>query len=169
MKPEQIFEHEPVSQESEEKPGDNIVPYTEEYKDRVEKFYAVLRDESKKGEITDSPDMETIPENFWVATNEADEVIGTVGLDYAGNDIGYVKKMFVQTQMRGRGIGERLLGSSVECAKQKGYKKIFLAAMPKNTRAQKFYKKNGFKKAGKPATDTIIFNEGAVFFEMELE
>lgn len=98
------------------------------------------------------PDLKNIPSfyqkdngNFWVAISE-NKVIGTIALLDIGNCRGALRKMFVHKDFRGKeyGVGQMLLNTLLEWAKQKNFKEILLGTTEKFIAAQRFYEKNGF-------------------------
>jgi GNAT superfamily N-acetyltransferase len=113
------------------------------------------------------PDLNNIPDyyqinngNFWIA-RAGEEVIGTISLLNIGNDQGALRKMFVNRNYRGKkfGVGQKLLDTLMDWAKEKKFKKIFLGTTAKFVRAQHFYEKNGFAEIDKfnlPATFPLV-------------
>jgi len=103
------------------------------------------------------PDLSEIPKyyqtnngNFWIA-KVGEEIIGTISLLDIGNRKAALRKMFVNKNYRGKefGVGQKLLDTLTDWAKQKGITEIFLGTTEKFTRAQRFYEKNGFKEIEK--------------------
>ena len=103
------------------------------------------------------PDLNEIPGfyqidsgNFWIAKID-NKIIGTISLLDIGDRKGALRKMFVDSNYRGKefGVGQRLLNTLVVWAKQKGFTEIFLGTTEKFIAAQRFYKKNGFKEIEK--------------------
>lgn len=102
--------------------------------------------------IDHQPDLLKIPEvyqdgkgNFWTAL-DGEKVVGTIALLDTGNNIGGLKKMFVDKNYRGREhrIAKRLLDILVDWAKEKGFRDIYLGTTDVMTTAHRFYEKNGF-------------------------
>ena len=100
----------------------------------------------------DAPELLEIPETyltnkgkFWLAV-ENNKLVGTVGLQDMGNDQGYLKRMYVQKDLRGTGLAQDLLKTLLEHAKNNGFKQIFLATGKGAERAVAFYEKSGFQK-----------------------
>lgn len=63
----------------------------------------------------------------------------------AENPIAEIENMFISPEYRGKGIGEKLIGEIKRQAKEKGVKRIKVAALANNDLAIRFYKKCGFK------------------------
>lgn len=102
--------------------------------------------------IDHQPDLLKIPQvyqdgrgNFWTAL-DGDKVVGTIALLDTGNNIGGLKKMFVDKNYRGRehAIAKRLLDTLIDWAKEKGFTDIYLGTTEVMTTAHRFYEKNGF-------------------------
>ena len=103
------------------------------------------------------PDLNEIPEfyqtnngNFWIAKIEG-KIIGTISLLDIGDRKGALRKMFVDKDFRGKaiGVGQKLLNTLLDWAKQKGFTEIFLGTTEKFIAAQRFYEKNGFSEIEK--------------------
>ena len=103
------------------------------------------------------PDLDQIPGfyqtnngNFWIAKID-DKIVGTISLLDIGDRKGALRKMFVDKHYRGKefGVGQKLLNTLVDWARDKGFTEIFLGTTEKFTRAQRFYEKNGFKEIEK--------------------
>ncbi|MCO4291343.1 GNAT family N-acetyltransferase [Solitalea sp. MAHUQ-68] len=102
----------------------------------------------------DQPDLFIITDfyqkgggNFWVATNEQKDVVGTIALIKADEQIGAIRKMFVHTDYRGSiyGIASKLLVELENWALNKGLSDLYLGTIDLLKGAIKFYTKNGFK------------------------
>jgi GNAT superfamily N-acetyltransferase len=83
--------------------------------------------------------------NFWIAVIE-NKVAGTIALLDIGNSRGALRKMFVHKDFRGKeyGVGQALLNTLLEWARQNNFKEILLGTTEKFIAAQRFYEKNGF-------------------------
>src|SRR5215204_520337 len=72
-----------------------------------------------------------------------------------------LQRIYVVERVFGRGVGERLLKHCFETAKSKGFETLWLGVWEENRRAQKFYKKHGFRQVGTlkfPYGDTVGTN-----------
>lgn len=103
------------------------------------------------------PDLVNIPSfyqkdagNFWVAIIE-NTVVATIALSDIGNNRGALRKMFVHQGYRGKewGVGQQLLNTLLEWARQNNLKEILLGTTEKFIAAQRFYEKNGFEEIDK--------------------
>jgi diamine N-acetyltransferase len=59
-----------------------------------------------------------------------------------------IQRFYIEPGFHGRGIAQALMEKCLKEAKRKNYKTIWLGVWEHNFRAQKFYEKHGFKKAG---------------------
>jgi putative acetyltransferase len=76
----------------------------------------------------------------------------TSGLD---EDCAELAKFYLAKEIRGKGIGKRLMEQSIQSAKEMGYKKLYLESMPQFSKAISMYEKYGFKKL-----DNALGNSG---------
>jgi ribosomal protein S18 acetylase RimI-like enzyme len=129
-----------------------IIPYSDKYKEEVVIFIlSILEGEYNLYDIP-RPDLYKIPEayqkdksNFWIAL-ENDKIIGTIALCNYGNNRGYLKRMYVDRNFRGKGVSDKLLSTLIKFGKDNGYKEIFLGTIESMIAANKFYIKNGFQR-----------------------
>ena len=71
---------------------------------------------------------------------------------------GYITQIGVKSLAQSTGIGKRLMNKSYYICKEKGMQKMKLEVRKNNTKAIKFYKKEGFKDCG-DATEYSIYME----------
>jgi GNAT superfamily N-acetyltransferase len=98
----------------------------------------------------DQPDLQWIPQvyqrdrgGFWVATDDDDAVVGTVGLLDFGQG-GALRKMFVRRDRRGAGLGAALLAAAVAHARERGLPALWLGTIEAMAAAHRFYERAGF-------------------------
>ena len=84
-----------------------------------------------------------MPVCLWVALDEG-KVIGTIAAIDFDNKYLALRKMFVNSNYRGYGVGKKLLNYLVSWAEEKKVRKICLGTIDKFTVARKFYESNGF-------------------------
>ena len=80
---------------------------------------------------------------IWIAV-ASDAVVGCVALQPLPGDVGEVKRMFVDAEWRGRGVGRALLARLIDSARTLGYKEIRLGTLPEMIEAQSLYRSFGF-------------------------
>ena len=138
-----------------------IIPFEDKYTDQVKDLIGKLLVCTGTISPTDLPiddeDLDTIRitysgrGGFWLAIKD-DQVVGTIGLKDMGENIVKLKRMFLVSDLHGRGLGEALLVHALNHAKDHGFTKIILNTNEHMTRAHHFYEKHGFKQTGKSGT-----------------
>lgn len=138
-----------------------IIPFERKYTGQVKDLIGSLLVFTGTLSPADLPindeDLDAIPDTysgkggFWLAIL-GDRVIGTVGLKEMGENIAKLKRMFVTSDLHGKGVGEALLNHALKYAKSQGFSKIILNTNEHMTRAHHFYEKHGFKQKGKTGT-----------------
>lgn len=119
--------------------------------DEILKELKVIPDEEK---LIDDEDLFKIPKvysgkgRFWIAI-VGNEVVGTVAIRDMGKGKAKLNRMFVKKQLRGTGLGQKLLNRALRYAKKQRFENILLNTHFLMKRAHRFYEKNGFKKTGK--------------------
>ncbi len=82
--------------------------------------------------------------NCWIAL-ENDKVVGTISLRKINNTCAEVKNLYILKEKRGTStLGQDLLNTLFNFAKQIGYSKLQLDARKEFERSIRFYEKNGF-------------------------
>lgn len=83
--------------------------------------------------------------NFWIALNKNNQVIGTCGGLQQSEDTIKMNCFYINSNYRGLGIGKELYDLFIEFAKEQNYKEIILCTFKEFDIAIKFYEKRGFK------------------------
>jgi len=74
-----------------------------------------------------------------------DEIVGLGGLKPLGNTVGEIKRMFVKSEHRGRGIGKLILDKLIADAPSFGYTIIRLDSPKFSIEAHRLYQSRGFQ------------------------
>ena len=82
---------------------------------------------------------------FDVLENDQGQIIGCVGLYPVDTHSVALRKMYLRKDVRGRGLGKKLLDHAVKSAKQMGYKRVTLETATVLKEAIKLYTKYGFE------------------------
>lgn len=145
-----------------------VTEYTDSYKDKVINLVGLCLVDQEVIAETDLPidddDLQNIPEvykgksRFWVAL-DGDKVVGTVGILDRGENTAKLRRMFVQKEYRGTGLGQKLLDTALTFAKEVGYAKIKLNTHVNMKRAHHFYEKNKFILMGEKGSGCKIVYE----------
>lgn len=81
---------------------------------------------------------------FWVAL-ENGRVCGCIGLMHLGRGDFELRRMYVETQARGRGLAQRLLDKVLTWSEVSGVESIYLETNQRWLAAHHIYEKNGFR------------------------
>lgn len=130
-----------------------IIEYQEKYsKDIVEHIRKIAMNEFKYDDWKDYFNRMSFEEyqnegsKFWIALNDKDEVIGTIGALKVSSEEVKMNSLYVNSDYRKLGIAKELYELLINFAKQQGYKKITLRTFFKFVNAINFYEKIGFVK-----------------------
>lgn len=128
-----------------------IIEYSVNYKEEVNLLmHEILVEEygfhQFSKDILNSHNHEYLQGNnkLWLAI-ENDVIIGTTGIIEMSKEQALLKKIYVKTAYRGKGIAKQLLEHCLTHAKKMGYDSVYLETYHRLGRAKAFYEKNGFK------------------------
>jgi putative acetyltransferase len=82
---------------------------------------------------------------FEIVLADDGKLIGTVGLYPKGDGVCELRKMYLLPEVRGRGIGKKLLERMIERAQQRGFHRIELETAGVLVEAIGLYKRYGFQ------------------------
>jgi GNAT superfamily N-acetyltransferase len=96
-----------------------------------------------------------------------DEIVGLGGLKPLDNSIGEIKRMFVKSEYRRRGIGKLILDKLIADARSIGYTKIRLDSPRFSIEAHRLYQSMGFQfielyqgsEGGETQADNVVYME----------
>ena len=91
------------------------------------------------------PDQYSPPTGRLLLAKREQDIIGCVGLRDLGDNRCEIKRMYVQPDFRGLGIGKTLAEAIIKEANDIGYKYIRLDTLPSMKAAINIYKSLGFK------------------------
>ena len=130
-----------------------IIPFTEKYRDDT--IFMILEAKNALGRIPGlNPDLLDIQKNyfdrgdmFWIALDEHDRVIGSVGFHVHENreDV-TLHRLFVKCSRKRQGIGTALLDTAEQYVRALGKKTIYihLGIGQEWYESRAFYRKNGY-------------------------
>lgn len=81
---------------------------------------------------------------FWIAIDDNDRVIGSIGTKIISENEMWLKRLYVKSSMKRLGIGRKLYKNAEEFAVQKGIDTIFTRFSSDYVDAQGFYQSIGF-------------------------
>ncbi|MCM1265690.1 MAG: GNAT family N-acetyltransferase [Candidatus Gastranaerophilales bacterium] len=134
-----------------------IQTYQEKYKEEIINLILNIQNNESKVNLSidDQPDLCDINKyyiendgNFWIATDNNDNVIGTLALMKEDN-YAILKKIFIEPQHRGNGLSEKLFEQFIKHCKAKNIQAIILDTPSVCKRAHSFYIKHNFKQITK--------------------
>lgn len=82
---------------------------------------------------------------FWVAELNGHGVIGTIGVQRQTDHYAQIRRLRVATEHRNRGIGTRLIETSLNFCEEAGYLKVVLDTVPGRAPAIPLFEKFGFQ------------------------
>jgi putative acetyltransferase len=97
---------------------------------------------------------------------EGSEAEGCVALRKIGDGVCEIKRLFVNSHQRGKGIGRLLTNAVIQEAKRLGYRWMRLDTVPSMTSAIGLYRSLGFEEIPPYCHNPV---PGAKFFELQLE
>ena len=155
-----------------------IKSYEEKYKERVIKLiFDIAEIELGHHSKSGRPDIKNIPEfyqkngknNFWVAVDEDDNLVGTIGITDCKNGNGELQRMYVRQDMRRQGIATKLLAELLSFAKEKQYRAIYLTTVDEPGAKHSFYKDSGFEITKFLPKEVKYSSKDSVFYKLEIE
>lgn len=125
---------------------------TEDYQEAkklIDKYVAFLGMDLEFQDF--SEEMESLKEMYgppggcMILAKEDEKYIGCIGLRPLDDKFAELKRMYVDDNYRGQGIGDLLLSSFIKKSRDLGYEGIRLDTLPELKTAFSLYKKYGFK------------------------
>jgi ribosomal protein S18 acetylase RimI-like enzyme len=113
-------------------------------------------------ELINFPQKYKEPDGAFIIAKYNDNIIGCVGLKKLDENICEMKRLFVNDEYKGKGIGKKLVEIIIEEAKIRNYKKMRLDTLRTMKNALKIYYKNNFYEI-KPYYDNP--NNDAIYIE----
>jgi GNAT superfamily N-acetyltransferase len=83
---------------------------------------------------------------LWVAVGEDDAVVGSVALRDLGDGAVELKRMYLRSDQRGRGLGKQLLELALDWARANEMRVVRLDTSERMVAAQRLYEANGFER-----------------------
>jgi GNAT superfamily N-acetyltransferase len=126
-----------------------IVPFEPEHADGFRSLVAdTLREFGFEPDPEIDPDLvdpAAVYTALWVALDEGD-VVGSVALRDLGNRELELKRMYLRSSQRGRGLGKQLLATALDWARANGATLIKLDTSERMETAQRLYEAHGFRR-----------------------
>jgi GNAT superfamily N-acetyltransferase len=81
---------------------------------------------------------------IWIA-EDADRIVGSIAMVDAGGGIGQLRWFLLVPEVRGSGLGRRLLEAALAYGRERGFLRIFLWTFVDLEGARRLYERAGFK------------------------
>ncbi len=97
------------------------------------------------------------PKSVYYVVELNNRIVGGAGiapLDNFDGNVCELQKMYFLEEVRGKGIGSKMIKHCLQAAKELGFDKCYLETMPYMKAAQSLYQKNGFSYLNNPLGDT---------------
>ncbi|NQU95852.1 MAG: GNAT family N-acetyltransferase [Candidatus Omnitrophica bacterium] len=111
----------------------------------LEKEYPFDRSAYQDSDINDISGTYSGRDSVFFVIEENGKVIGTIGVKKDAPESALMRRFFVDTNYRKKGLGSMLLEKAVEFCKSKKYKEISFRATDRMGEAMKLCKKKGFE------------------------
>lgn len=82
-------------------------------------------------------------ERCWVA-ERGGRIVGAVMLARRSHEVGLLRLLYVEPEVRGHGVGERLVRTCIDFARDAGYRRLSLFTTHVLTAARRIYRRAGF-------------------------
>ncbi len=105
----------------------------------------------------------------WLARRDG-EPVGCVFLYGETDDVAEFKRLWVSPDARGEGLGQQLIETVSEKARQEGYERLGLTTPPWSERAHRLYESMGFERTD-PYPETRLperLHDMAIFMQLSL-
>lgn len=97
------------------------------------------------------------PKAEYFVVEENGKLLGGAGIAQLENYDGPIcelQKMYFLNDIRGKGIGQKMMDTCLAFAKENGFEKVYIETMPNMEAAQKLYRRSGFDYIDGPMGNT---------------
>lgn len=154
-----------------------ISPFIDKYQADIDLFMSAIEEEFAEPISTSDPNAKKIAEmalwttdKYWVALADG-KAIATLGMTKIANNSIALKRIFVNSDFRKKGIAKSLLDTLFTWAAENSCTTIYLGTMKQFKAAQKFYEKKGFTKIEKGSLplDFPLNKVDTIFYKKTLQ
>lgn len=88
------------------------------------------------------------PDGAFFVIRDGGRVVGSVGVDRAGDDTAELHRLYLDPAWRGRGLGEALVSTIVGWCRERGVARLVLWSDTRFVHAHRLYLRMGFRRTG---------------------
>ena len=125
--------------------------------------------EDLEDELADLTRVYGPPNGCFLLARDGGQPVGCAALVGRGEDVVEVKRMYVRSGTRGKGVGRKLTEELVARAKNTSAKRIILDSFHTMHTAHRIYRSVGFQDIAAPRNFPAEFTSRVVFMEMPLD
>lgn len=105
---------------------------------------------------------------YFILTDDGGQVLGGAGLArFGGFDrCAELQKLYLTDSAKGRGLGAKLLNAVEQCARELGYRSLYLETHSALTAALRLYEKSGYERIPRP--DCVLHSTMDLFYRKML-
>ena len=74
-----------------------------------------------------------------------EKIVGTIAIKNKGNNIAELKRLYIDSNYRGKGYGSQLVDKTLQYCKERKFTKVILYTWVRFEKAKILYKSKGFK------------------------
>lgn len=152
-----------------------IIKYNEKFKEEVigllkQYLYSEFQLDPKiiREDIRDIEGVYKPPRSIFLIGLEAGQVIATGGLKEVSQEEAELKRLFIKTAYRRKGLGSAMLQRLINFAKKQGFQRVVLNTLRTNIPSIELYKKHDFKEISSFYRPTSIDPERLLFLAKEI-
>lgn len=143
----------------------NTDPHYQHVRKLIEEYAAMRKFDAALANLSRELDQLSTYYPLILLAYARDQPTGCVAIQELEAGICEMKRLFVSSHFRGRGIGALLIADIIKKAKRLGYSYMRLDTHPSMTQAQALYRRFGFTEIGRYNQNPI---PGIRFFELRL-
>ena len=105
---------------------------------------------------------------FWVVRDEAGRVVGSVGVDRVDANTAEIHRLYLDAQLRGRGLGRALVETALAWARERTLARMVLWSDTRFTQSHRLYERMGFARRGERTVPNDPNDSREYRFEREI-
>jgi RimJ/RimL family protein N-acetyltransferase len=89
-----------------------------------------------------------VPQGAFFVVREADRIVGSVGIERVDGTTAELHRLYLDTALRGRGLGQRLVNETLAWCQARAISRLVLWSDTRFERAHRLYVRMGFQQSG---------------------